>query len=476
MWFFRARALPIPPRYLRGYEKDRPAFFGGHGKLPWSDPDWPTRFQGSQVRQSAGFDCHGQRIASILFGHDARMLAIVNPGHLILEHAAQQIAIAVQLVGGLAVTDFDLLENIQCLVTSECRAIFARAGVADIELRAGEQFEQAPRLFLIGYGADSCAHGNPFLERDIAAFEEEPEFLAVHPARLCKAVIEVYQPTARVTHGAIDLFLEVSAGTQGALGGDNLATAKPCGEEIKKMDAVLDEDAAALLAIPKPMIGPEPLVRGVILEIAVQELAEDPAFDHPPDNVRERIIALHQIGDQQQALLSCHPNHLVRFSRVHRQRLFANDVFAGAQGFHCLRVVKKRGSSNIDQVDIFARQQFVAIHGGNAEPARHGKRRFTMSGTHCSQFHTGDLHELLQGEQAKSSGPERADPDRSRVFPGLQSRLVHYGFWSGSPLTKTPSLDGFLHMYGLPAGAFAVVSVEPVERGIHLRVLTRRFI
>src|SRR5256885_15176895 len=122
------------------------------------------------------------------------------------------------------------------------------------------------------------------------------------------------------------------------------------------MDAVLDEDAPALLAIPKPMIGPQSLVGGVILKIPMQKLTERPGFDQSPDALKERIIALHQIRDEQQTLLSSHPDQLIRFSRVHRQWLFANDMLAGAQGFHCLRIVKERRRWNKDQVEIFACQ------------------------------------------------------------------------------------------------------------------------
>src|SRR2546421_546553 len=114
--------------------------------------------------------------------------------------------------------------------------------------------------------------------------------------------------TLGILHGAVDLFLDVRAGAQGALGGEDFAMSKPAGEHIKKMHAMFDENSATLLAIPEPMIRLETFVGSVILEKTMQKLSERFRFDQAADNIEKRIITLHQVGDEQKIFLLCQPN------------------------------------------------------------------------------------------------------------------------------------------------------------------------
>src|SRR5205823_30641 len=122
-------------------------------------------------------------------------------------------------------------------------------------------------------GMDVSAHRHPFLEPDITALEEQSELLPIQALGLGEAVIHVHQNAVPIAHRAIDLLLQSGAGAEGALGGGDLARSKPAIEQIKKMHSMLDEDAAALFAVPEPMFGRQPLVAGVVLKIAVEKFA-----------------------------------------------------------------------------------------------------------------------------------------------------------------------------------------------------------
>ena len=74
--------------------------------------------------------------------------------------------------------------------------------------------------------------------------------------------------------------------------------------------------------------GPEPLVGGVVLEVAVQEVAERLPVDQRFDRVEERVVALHQVRGQQQAAFAGRGDQFVGLFERDGQRLFADDVLA----------------------------------------------------------------------------------------------------------------------------------------------------
>ena len=128
---------------------------------------------------------------------------------------------------------------------------------------------------------------HPLVERDVASLEHEAELLAVHPAGLVEAVIEVDEDALAVSHDALDVLLDRrrGPGPEPALGRLDLARAEPAGEEVEEMHAVLDEDAAALRPVPEPVFRPEVLVGGIILEGPVDQLAQHLGFDQAADRV-----------------------------------------------------------------------------------------------------------------------------------------------------------------------------------------------
>ena len=54
---------------------------------------------------------------------------------------------------------------------------------------------------------------------------------------------------------------------------------EPAREQVEEVDAVLDEDPAALGSVPEPVLGRQVFVRGVIFKIPVQQIAEDLGLD-----------------------------------------------------------------------------------------------------------------------------------------------------------------------------------------------------
>ena len=64
------------------------------------------------------------------------------------------------------------------------------------------------------------------------------------------------------------------------------------------------------------MVGRQVLVRGVVLERAVQHLAQHPGLDQPGHGVEKRVVPLHEIGDQQPVLLPGSGDQLVGLATV----------------------------------------------------------------------------------------------------------------------------------------------------------------
>ncbi len=81
--------------------------------------------------------------------------------------------------------------------------------------------------------------------------------MSIHPVRLGEPMIEIHQHAVAIANGAIHLFFDTAAGSQGSLRGYNLAGAEPSGEHVEKMNSVFNEDSAAFGPIPKPMFRSE---------------------------------------------------------------------------------------------------------------------------------------------------------------------------------------------------------------------------
>ena len=264
---------------------------------------------------------------------------------------------------------------------------------------------------------DAVPAGNPLFEEDIASLEDEPQLLAVHAARLGEAVVEIDQGPVGVADRTLDLVLEAAAGPGRRLGRDDLARPEPAGEEVEEMDAVLDKDAAAFRAVPEPVLRAEPLVGGVVLEVAVQEAAQRLPVDQRFDRVEERVVALHQVRGQQQAAFAGGGHQFVGLLDRDGQRLFADDVLAVLECGQRLLVMQKRRRGDIDQVDVVAiEQRFDLLDVRHAEAAGGGHRCFAMRSRHGDRLHARQLREMLQGKQAEPATADYAQSNHERLL------------------------------------------------------------
>ena len=116
------------------------------------------------------------------------------------------------------------------------------------------------------------------------------------------------------------------------------------------MDAVLDEDAAALGPVPEPVLGRQVLVGRVVLERRVQQLAKRLGLDQAAHGVEDRVVALHEVGDEQHVARTRQRDHLVGLFEREGERLLADHVLAGFKRQQRVRVVQERGCGDVDEV------------------------------------------------------------------------------------------------------------------------------
>ena len=249
---------------------------------------------------------------------------------------------------------------------------------------------------------DAGAGRHPLGEGHVAALEQQPHLLPIHAPGLVEAVVEVDQAGVAVADRTLDLLLDGGTRADATLGGLHPAGAQPAGEQVEEVDAVLDEDAAASGAVPEPVFGRQVLVGGVVLEGAVQEVAQDPAADQLPDGVEERVVALHQVGDEQPVVAAGGGDHLVGLRDGQGQRLLADDVLAGLQSHQRLGMVQEGRGRDVDQIDVVAAQQGGdVLDVRNAEAAGSGEGGGAMRAGHADELDTADLSEVLRAQTGR---------------------------------------------------------------------------
>ena len=139
----------------------------------------------------------------------------------------------------------------------------------------------------------------------------------------------------------------------------------------------------------------------------MKDLAQHPALDQPADGVEQRVVTLHQVGDQEPVQASRGGDQRVGLGDGEGQWLLDDDVLAGLQRGHRLRVVEERRGGDVDEVHVVAAEQridFVDVL--DPEPRGRGQRRGPVGAGHADQRHPRHLGELLEGEQ-----PEPAAAD-----------------------------------------------------------------
>ena len=197
------------------------------------------------------------------------------------------------------------------------------------------------------------------------------------------------------------------------LRGNNFAGAQPTRQHVEEMHAMLDEDSAALLAIPEPMLRRKILVGGVVLEVAVQEFAKRLAIDDLADDVEQRVVSLHQVRDEQSILSPRERDQLVGLFDRQRERLLADDVLARLRVLAWIarnaEMAAWRCRPNRPPVIRVADRHRRRPRAHNAAPLP-GPPAARRAG-HSSQPHSRNLHELLQREQPEAATTDNADTE-----------------------------------------------------------------
>ena len=170
-----------------------------------------------------------------------------------------------------------------------------------------------------------------------------------------------------------------------------------------------------LVAVPEPVVRPEPFVARIVLEGAAQHVAEKLRVHQRLDLPEERVVALHQVGDEEEPRVSREGHELVGLLHRHRQRLLDDDVLAGAKSVSRLLVVEKWRRGDVDELHVGHREQHLrAFHVRKTEPRGAGERRFAMRAGDAPQRGPRHLRELLRGEHGEATKAEDADADRVR--------------------------------------------------------------
>ena len=205
----------------------------------------------------------------------------------------------------------------------------------------------------------------------------------------------------------MDVLLDRGPRPDPDLGRLDPARPEPPGEQVEEVDPVLDEDAAALAAVPEPVLGRQVLVRGVVLEGPVQHLAQHPGLDQPAHGVEQRVVPLHQVGDQQPVPLPGGGDQLVGLADRQGQRLLDDHVLAGLQGGHRLRVVEERRGGDVDHVHVVPAEELAdVVDVLDPEPGGRGQRRGPVGAGHADELDAGHLGELLEREQAEAAAAD----------------------------------------------------------------------
>src|SRR4029079_147942 len=181
------------------------------------------------------------------------------------------------------------------------------------------------------------------------------------------------------------------------------------------MHAMLDEDPAALGAVPEPMVRIEPFVARIVLEGAAQDLTEKLRVDERLDLREERVVALHQVGDEETPRVSGKRHDLVGLLHRDGQRLLDDDVLALAESATRLLVVQKWRRGDVDEMHVgYREERFRTFDVHKTKPVGAGERRVAMRACDVPQRGPRHLRELLRSEHREATEAEDTDADRVR--------------------------------------------------------------
>ena len=192
----------------------------------------------------------------------------------------------------------------------------------------------------------------------------------------------------------------------------DFARPKPHAEEIEEMDAVLDENAAADLRLPKPVPGAERSVAGVVFKERMQRRAEQAGFEDAGDGLVQRIVAHDEVDGEKAARRPRGVDHAARVCERGGERLFTEHMLACVERSDGEFAVRRGRRRDVDDLHVVARGECVDVRADRhgkflARLARSLRDRVGHGG--CAQTrHSG---KLAQAEAAKRAAPEQSHPE-----------------------------------------------------------------
>ena len=178
------------------------------------------------------------------------------------------------------------------------------------------------------------------------------------------------------------------------------------------MDAVLDENAAADLRLPKPVPGAERSVAGVVFKERMQRRAEQAGFEDAGDGLVQRIVAHDEVYGEKAARRPRGVDHAARVCERGGERLFTEHMLACVEGGDRKFAVRRGRRRDVDDLHVVARGECVDVradrHGKFLARLARGLRDRVGHGGCAQPRHRG---KLAQAEAAKRAAPEQSHPE-----------------------------------------------------------------
>jgi hypothetical protein len=267
---------------------------------------------------------------------------------------------------------------------------------------------------VVGPAVDPGPQRDPALDQDLGRAVVQAHPLPLAPVGVREAVRVRGERTPGVARGRAD---QVGAAV-GSVGGDGHQVLGPAAEQqvrgVEEVDAVLDEDAAAALLVPEPVLGRQVLVARVVLEREALHRAEQ-LVTKDDQRLEDRVVAQDVVDDQGAAVPACRVDDLPGPVHGRRERLLAEDVPPCGQGRQRDGGMGRRGCRHDDGVDFAVvderrpvARRLRAVTGGQP-----GRARSVRVGDRTER----DLRQVgrhRSDEPAEAARSDQTQPERRR--------------------------------------------------------------
>ena len=191
----------------------------------------------------------------------------------------------------------------------------------------------------------------------------------------------------------------------------DFARPEPHAEEIEKMDAVLDENAAADLPLPKPVLGAERSVACVVFKERMQRRTEQAGFEDVGDGLVERIVAHDEVHGEKAACRPRGVDHAARVCERGGERLFAEHMLLCLERGDGEFAVRRGRRRDVNDLYVVVRGECVNVRADRqakflARLARSLRDRVGHGG--CAQ--PRHRAKLAQEKRPKAPQPSRPTP------------------------------------------------------------------